>query len=213
MTRQDAMLLVAGSASLLATSPALGHVPYLESRDFTWEGPFRVRNTIEQSIAVYSWLEVVDGQTDDVDVYRFTIDKPTHVFIESLVPVCPAYAELLPWFAVAGPGLPAPEFPLPIDLPNGYGAIVVPNHEPGEDRPQFYEPFGGKSYYDGPDFDQTLSTPGTYYVIYWDPAGQGGDYVAVLGDLEIWRLRDIIRALFNTFKIRRGAELHDPCPQ
>jgi hypothetical protein len=173
MTPQDSKLVIAGLVSFLAAPAALGHVPYLEGSDFTQEDPFRVRKTIEQSIAVYSWLEVVNGQTDDVDVYQFTIDEPTRVFVESLVPVCPSYEEFLPWFAIVGPGLPDPEYGLPIDLAEGYGAIVVPNYEPGEDRPQFFEPFGGKSYYDGPEFNQTLSTPGTYYVVYWDPADHG----------------------------------------
>lgn len=156
MTRQDSKLVIAGLASFFAAPTALGHVPYLESQDFSWQEPFRVRQTIEQSIAVYSWLEVVDGQTDDLDVYQFSIDEPTRVFVESLVPVCPSYAEFLPWFAIVGPGLPDPAYELPIDLPEGHGAVVVPNYELGEDRPQFYEPFGGKSYYDGPDFNQTL---------------------------------------------------------
>ncbi len=56
-----------------------------------------------------------------------------------------------------------------------------------------------------------MSTPGTYYVVFWDPSGVGGDYVAVLGDKEIWWPWDIIRALINTPKIRRGLELHTDC--
>lgn len=99
---------------------------------------------------------------------------------------------------------------MPFELPEGYGAIVAPNYS-NPQRPTFYEPFGNKSYYDGPEFEQVLSTPGTYYVVVWDPAGIGGDYVAVLGDKEIWWPWDIIRALIQTPKIRRGLELHTDC--
>jgi hypothetical protein len=75
----------------------------------------------------------------------------------------------------------------------------------------FYEPFGGKSYYDGPVFDQTLETPGEYSVYYRDPYQHGGDYVAVLGYQEQWSKRDIGRALLLTPYIRRDGELHvDP---
>jgi len=210
MTRQKLILVVSFASTLLGAATAFGHVPYFETTDFTWEEPFRVRGSIAQSIAVYSWLEVANGATEDIDVYQFTIRRPTSVFVEALVPVCPAYAEFRPSFAIVGPGLDVPEQALPFDLPDGYGAIVVPNYS-DQQRPTFYEPFGNKSYYDGPDFEQVLSTPGTYYVVVWDPAGIGGDYVAVLGDKEIWWPWDIIRALIQTPKIRRGLELHTDC--
>ncbi len=211
MTRQQMRLIVIGASTLLTAGTALAHVPYLETTDFTWEKPFRVRGSIAQSIAVYAWLEVADGATEDIDVYQFTLRRPTKVFVETLVPVCPAYAEFRPSFAIVGPGLDVPNEALPFELPEGYGAIVIPNYDQGQERPTFYEPFGNKSYYDGPEFEQVLSTPGTYYVVVWDPAGIGGDYVAVLGDKEIWWPWDIIRALIQTPKIRRGLELHTDC--
>ena len=74
-----------------------------------------------------------------------------------------------PWFALVGPGLPAPNQTLPFNLPQGYGAIVKEDLPPGHHREKFYEPFGGKWYYQGPKFDQTMNISGTYYVYYWDP--------------------------------------------
>lgn len=210
MTRQQMKLIVIGASTLLTAGTTLAHVPYLETTDFTWEKPFRVRGSIAQSIAVYAWLEVANGATEDIDVYQFTLRRSTQVFVETLVPVCPAYAEFRPSFAIVGPGLDVPAELLPFELAAGYGAIVVPNYSDPQ-RPTFYEPFGNKSYYDGPEFEQVLSTPGTYYVVVWDPAGIGGDYVAVLGDKEIWWPWDIIRALIQTPKIRRGLELHTDC--
>jgi hypothetical protein len=204
-------IMIAGVAAMAIAATAFAHVPYLETGDYSWDSPFRVRGSIAQSIAVYSFLTPDRGGVTEVDVYQFTIRRDTPVFVQVLVPVCPAYAAFRPSYAIVGPGLPAPGQQLPFDLPGGYGAIVVADYDPPQAWPTMYEPFGNQTYYQGPTFDQTFSTPGTYYVVYWDPAGLGGDYVAVLGDKEIWRPLDIIRALINTPKIRRGQELHSDC--
>lgn len=201
------VVMLAGSGP----SATLAHVPYLERTDYTWEAPFRVRGSITQSIAVYAYLDPSTSEAIEVDVYQFNISGPTRIYVQALVPACPVYAAFRPSFAIVGPGLPVPEAQLPFELPEGYGAIIVADYDPPQEWPIFYEPFSNKRYHDGPLFDQTLSTPGTYYVVYWDPAGTGGDCVAVLGYVEIWRFWDIIRALVNTPKIRWGLELHTDC--
>ena len=199
--------------SILFIPNVLAHVPYLEHRDFSVEQPFRVRRSITQSIAVYSWLKTNElNISEDVDVYSFTIkNKPLRVFLEVIVPVCNGYyANFTPWFALVGPGLPTPNQTLPFNLPQGYGAIVKQDVPPGSEREQFYEPFGGKSYYQGPRFDEIINISGTYYVYYWDPYQKGGDYVAVLGYKEQFPPLDILRALINTPLIRHDYELHLP---
>ena len=193
--------------AVLLHGTAAAHVPYIENRDFTFEQPFRVKGSVENSIAVYGWLE----SGNDTDVYRLEIPRPARLYCNALVPVCPAYGQFLPWLAIAGPGLAAPDEPLPFALPQGYGAVVVKNIEPGEQRQQFYEPFGGKSYYTAPAFDQTVSQTGSWYIYVWDPYGLGGDYVAVIGFKERFSPLDILRALINTPKIRLDRELHTDC--
>ena len=192
---------------------ALAHVPYLERRDVTVEQPFQVRRSITQSIAVYAWLQTdwINPSTD-IDVYTFTIkDKPLRVYLEVIIPECDGYyANITPWFALVGPGLPDPSQELPFEIPPGYGAIVKEDVPPGTARERFYEPFGGKWYLQGPRFDETINQSGTYYVYYWDPYQQGGDYVAVLGYKEQFPPLDILRALINTPLIRHGRELHLP---
>jgi hypothetical protein len=213
MSRQNKLLnALCGVFLACGGAPAFAHVPYFEHFDFSEKRPFIVRDSIEQSIAVYSWIKFNDNApATDVDVYEFNINEPVQVYIESLVPVCAGYEEFLPWFALVGPGLPEPLEDLPFDIPDDYGAIVVPNLEPGEPRGTFFEPFGGKRYYEGPVFQEEVTTPGTYYAVFWDPYELGGDYVAVLGNEEIWRPRDIIRALIYTPKIRQDLELHIEC--
>lgn len=187
------------------------HVPFLEFTDYSEEKPYVVRRLVEQSKAMYAWLEN-DGinPCDDMDIYKFHIKKrPVNVYIELIVPIYEDYYdEFVPWFALVGPDLPAPPIELPFDIPDGYGAIVGENVEPGEERETFYEPFGGKSYYKGPVFEETISVSGTYYVYVWDPYDSGGDYVLVLGKGEIFLFLDIIRALIYTPMIRNNMELH-----
>jgi hypothetical protein len=191
---------------------AVAHVPYLEREDYTADMPFEVRKSIEQSIAVYAWLEN-DGVNPcvDVDVYRFSIDEPSRIYIEGIVPVCEQYRDFAPWFALVGPGLPAPGYDVPFELPDGYGAVVTPNPVPEGERGMFYEPFGGKWYYNSSVYDEVIETAGEYYVVYWDPAEIGGDYVAILGRREIWGLTDIVRGLLVTPLIRLDMELHVDC--
>ena len=119
------ILLVAGSV--------LAHVPYIEHSDYTALRPFVVKDSIENSKAVYAWFET----GTDVDVYTFEVTGPSRVVVQALVPVCPTYAQLLPWFAVVGPGLPEPAEDVPFRIPNGYGAIVGENVAPGAPRTTF----------------------------------------------------------------------------
>jgi hypothetical protein len=164
---------------------------------------------VAQSKAFYAWLE----SATDVDYFQFEVTNPVRIYTQAIVPMCPGYEQFLPWLAVIGPGLPPPTEALPAGytLPPGYGAIVVPNVTPGQPRDTFYEPFGGKYYYDAPLFDQVVSTPGMWSIIYYDLTGDVGDYVGVVGIEERFRPADIIRSLINTPIIRNDGELHVPC--
>jgi len=198
--------LTLGMALSLAVAPALAHVPYIERVDFSARRPYAVGD-VEQSRAMYAWLQA----PDDVDYYTFEITQPVTLFLEALVPVCPAYEQFLPSYAVIGPGLPPPAEPIPVELPDGYGAVVVGNLLPGEVRPTFYEPFGGKEYYAGVQFLEVVETPGAWAVIVWDPYATGGDYVLSIGKEERFSRRDILRSLVNVPYIRRDRELHTDC--
>ncbi len=200
---------VASIALLLCTTVA-AHVPYFEHKDFTEQKPFRVRKGVEQSIAVYSWLSSNENISEDIDVYSFKIrSKEKSLYLEIIVPqIEEIYQDFLPCYALVGPGLPPPNQSLPFSIPADYGAIIMFNLEPGEDRETFYEPFGGKTYYKGPIYQTNLTTKGTYYVYCWDPYNQGGDYTMVIGRKERFGPLDILRALIYTPLIRMDKELH-----
>ena len=200
---------VASIALLLCTTVA-AHVPYFEHKDFTEQKPFRVRKGVEQSIAVYSWLSSNENISEDIDVYSFKIrSKEKSLYLEIIVPqIEEVYQDFLPCYALVGPGLPPPNQSLPFNIPADYGAIIMFNLEPGEDRETFYEPFGGKTYYKGPIYQTNLTTKGTYFVYCWDPYNQGGDYTLVIGRKERFGPLDILRALIYTPLIRMDKELH-----
>jgi len=190
---------------------AVAHVPYIERTDYSEEKPFYVWKMIEKSKAFYAWLETDDQkQSHDIDVYKFTVkNKPINIYVELIVPVIEDYYQnFVPWFALVGPDLPPPVHDFPFDIPEGYGVIIEENVFPGENRSQFYEPFGGKSYYNGPILDLNISKSGSYYIYCWDPYHQGGDYVMVIGKGEFFGPIDIVRSLINTFIIRQDGELH-----
>ena len=206
--RTSRILLVAVLLGCLAAAGrGYAHVPYLESTDYSFERPMTLPAPIGKSRAFYSWFKT--GQ--DVDVYAFEVTGPTRVYAQAIVPVCQGYEDVLPWFAVAGPGLPPPDEDLPFDLPEGYGAWVVKNKDPWTQREVFYEPFGGKWYFDGEIFDEEVTEPGTWYLYYWNSQGKPGDYVAIIGPAEIWDFSDILRALVYTPMIQRDEELHITC--
>jgi hypothetical protein len=198
---------------LLSTTIASAHVPYIERRDYSQENPYYVWKMIEKSKAFYAWLEYnQDDTSDDIDVYKFKINNnPKNIYIELIIPVIENYYEnFVPWFALVGPNLPEPNQDLPFQLPEGYGAIIKENVEPGVERETFYEPFGGKSYYYGPVLDMDIAESGVYYIYCWDPHNQGGDYVLVIGKGEFFGPIDIVRSLINTVIIRRNGEIHLP---
>jgi len=210
--RKSLVFVLIVSSCLVFTPSVFAHVPYLERTDFTSTSPFLVHKSITQSKAVYAWLETdFIHPCTDVDVYQFTIHRPLRVHLEVIVPVCNGfYANFTPWFALVGPGLPAPNQTIPFNLPDGDGVLVLQDAPPGSARHQFYEPFGGKWYYQGPVFDRIMNTTGTYYVYYWDHYQKGGDYCAVLGYKEIFYPSDIVRSFINLPSIRHNHELHVP---
>jgi len=213
MSRNKNIMVALFCSIVLASSFVSAHVPYIERSDYSENNPMLVWKMIEKSKAFYSWLET-DGENPctDVDVFEFKIkNDPKNVYIELIVPVIDEYyQDFVPWFALVGPNLPLPDEELPFDLPEGYGAIIKENVEPGTQRETFYEPFGGKSYYYGPILDMDISETGTYYIYCWDPHSQGGDYVLVIGKGEFFGPIDIIRSIINTIIIRRDGELHIP---
>jgi hypothetical protein len=206
MNRMPLQVLVSYCVTLflvLSVIPTVvAHVPYLEEDDLTEANPFVVENPV-QSIAVYGYLE----SEDDVDVFELEItESPTLLYADIKVPVCgDLYESFSPSMVIVGPGLPKADFPVPIDVPVGQGAIFLTGGS-GADREIYDEFFGNKKYYRGPVFETNVNDTGTYKLAVYDPnQKEVGDYLLALGKEEIWRAGDIFRALILTPLIRWGS--------
>lgn len=69
----------------------------------------------------------------------------------------------------------------------------------------------GKSYHEGPCYDEFVVQPGLYLLAVRDVEGTSGDCVLGIGKEERFLLPHLIRALINTPIIRRNEELHGAC--
>lgn len=187
-------------------TPAVAHVPYFEDTDLSDDKPFVIRD-IEQSKAIYAYLE----SADDQDAYLLVVSEPVRIYVKVIIPYCESYSDFRPSFALIGPGLPAPETGLPFDVPQGHGAIVLHDPPAGASRPSMYEFFSDQFYYEGPVLDMDVTQTGNYRVIYWQPDGERGDYVAIVGRREDFSPADWERSFTNTIEIRKRSYIHGEC--
>ena len=204
--RQTARAL--GLALILAGMPATAHVPYFETSDLSAEAPFVVRN-IEQSKAIYAYLE----SKGDSDQYLLLVREPVRIYAKTIIPYCSKYTDFRPSFALIGPGLPAVSETLPAEIPAGHGAIVVHDPPVGASRPSMYEFFSDQFYFEAPVLDMRVSEPGDYRIVYWDPSGEVGYYVAIIGRREEFSAEDMSRSMTNTIELRKRSYIHGDCEE
>ncbi len=173
---------------LMAPLSAFAHKPLFEDHvSNSLSNAIKIADP-QVSYAIYASLTT----PTDVHVYALEVSKPMNLHAGLLVPKAPGYEDFYPVYALAGPGLPESKVKLPIELPPGYGAIVI-SGKPESPRPVFDEPFSRTQYYEGiPDFDRQVSQTGTYYYIVWHPAGETGSFTGVVGEQEKFGLKDLI---------------------
>lgn len=203
--RRSARLLTLALGAWASVS--LAHVPFIETEDYDSTRPFTVED-VTQSKAIYGWLDAAS----DHDVFVLEVPEATRIYTHSLVPYCEEYRDFTVTYALIGPGLPASTEPLPVELPEGAGAVIVRETLSADrQRPVTYEPFSARSYFQGPEFAVDAAAPGQYQLVVWNEAGRMGDYVAVVGEAEQFGALDIVRATRHTITLRRQAELHTSC--
>jgi hypothetical protein len=218
---------------LALTPPLAAHVAYHERYDYSTSRPYKIKQEIEKSIALYSHFSspedldmvtftledsdfdpalTLNGQFGEVEEGQESLENEDHPLVVtddngvtgrrfhvgSLVPGCASYAMILPIVAIVGPEqeyLPAWEGSehLPFTLQEGQGMMILDNEEQGD---LWYEKFTFKSYFDQKKTSIILSRPGTYLVYVWEPRGNTGDYVLELGDIEVFGVPEIIRAMW-----------------
>jgi hypothetical protein len=200
--------LSASLAGLLIFSGyASAHVPFIETDDFTLLDPFIVED-VPNSKAIYAYLE----NAEDYDVYYFELTEPTRIFASTTITLCPEYADFAVTFALTGPGLPEPDFDLPVRLRPGHGAVIVRDtFDSAETREWFYEPYGGRYYFRAPDYIIDDAMPGQYQMIVWNESGLVGDYTAVIGEGEYWGPAERAQAGKVSKFLGEREDIHVPC--
>ena len=197
--------------ALLGVSAAAteAHVPYFETSDLSGAAPFLVED-ITQSKAIYAYLD----DEDDADAYFMIVREPTRIYAKTIIPYCSQYSEFRPSFALVGPGLPTDDqLKAPVKLEPEQGIIVREDIPTGAERDSMYEVFSDQFYYEGPILDITVKESGNYWLWFWNPAGETGDYVAIIGKREVFSVEDIRRSFYNTPEIRRRGYLNVECEE
>lgn len=197
--------LASGCALCALAMAAQAHVPFVEEVDFSQDNPYVVQD-VENSKSIHAHI----GTVGDVDVYRIDLDKPARIFTKTDIPWCPQYENFGVTYALAGPGLPAPAIALPVALPPGYGAVVVRDTS-AQPRETWIEPFSGRQIWLGAEQALDDASPGTYQMIVWNERGQTGDYIAVIGEAEIFNAPEIRQTVETSPKLRDGADLMVKC--
>lgn len=203
------LVVLLGLSLVLGPGVAEAHRPVNKTGEI--DTPTQAQDLVEPdwSKAIYGSLTRVQ----DVDFYKFVAPTGYTLHLSILVPFDPQYKDYKPTFALLGPGLPELSTALPFSTPGlnvvqalpketsslqsfGYnisrilmrflvgpeqgGQIMAYENGP---RATFYESFGRKTYYTGPDVRIKVAG-GTYYVAVFDPEKRTGPYVFSIGDRE-----------------------------
>lgn len=166
---------------LVAAPPVAAHRPLAGSAEGATEIP-----NIDTSFAVYRDL-AAPGQ---VDRYRFEAQAGEQLHGGINIPAIAGLEGYGVMVALVGPGLPAAgEGSLPIDLPQGEGAMLFPS----ERSEPFYEPFTQTNYWGRQQIEVDLPETGRYELLVWNAEGEPGKYVLDTGTAEVFGPADLLR--------------------
>lgn len=151
-----ATLVLAPVTAVLAHSPVFPEENHGLSTAYEIDDPAK-------SWAIYTWLE----NEGIADYYTFTISEGEKIQVSLIVPNNPAHSGFLPAFTLIGPGLTQHDsLPDYIEVPSGYGTIVVDGADPGK---AVYEPFTPGWFYELGTLTMNAPSDGTYYVAVFNP--------------------------------------------
>lgn len=158
-------------------TPVMGHQPFFEDKEFTFDSPGHIRDPII-STAIYAALET----PRDVDYYDFNASKGESIFLSITIPQIAGQENFAPTMALIGPGLDNVDLPKNVTKPQYSGALILP---PTANATYFFEPFSRTSYWTRQENNVTLPANGRYLVAVWDDKGQIGRYVFIIGYKEV----------------------------
>lgn len=180
--------------ALLIPRVVSAHQPYCETADLTESTPWQAPDS-EISYAYYGNLY----PEDDVDYFTFDATAGQSVLLSMSIPAIDGQEDFVPVMALFGPGIDseAPEaMPSRVAVPAGQGGKMVDVGDKGE---YWYEPFGGRYYW---NFENTFfeaPKDGTYTVAMWHPQERLGRYSFVVGEREVFGGDRECMAMFDDY--------------
>lgn len=167
---------------LLGVAPLVrGHQPYCEFADLTADAPWHVP---DPSISYAYFGNVYPA--GDIDYFRFEAAAGQSILISLSIPAIDDIAIYAPSLLLMGPGIPAAKslnLPAELDMAEGHGAVLVPI---GDKPSYFYEPFGGRYYWNYADTYFGAPETALYTVALWHPRDEIGRYAFVIGAREVF---------------------------
>jgi len=165
--------------AVLAFVPAAAwaHSPQYPEGNHSLETAYQIKDAAK-SWAIYTALE----HPDKGDYYKSTVSKGDKIQISLITPNRPSSSGFMPSFALLVPGLTQNDkVPAYIEVPAGYGAIVVAGSNPEEAT---YEPFSPAWFYELANLTMNAPTDGTYYMVVFDDNHKTGNYGLPVGYIE-----------------------------
>ena len=182
--------VIAVALAFTVTTAALAHSPVFPEGNHNPANAYQI-NDPAKSWAIYSSLE----HPDKGDYYKFTVSQGDKIEIALMVSENPSISGFLPSFALLVPGLAQSDsVPSYIEVPSGYGTIVVNGTNPGKAS---YEPFSPGWLYELADLTTNAPKDGVYYVAVYDNAHNTGNYGLPVGYVEEWTPKEWILIPYN----------------
>jgi uncharacterized surface protein with fasciclin (FAS1) repeats len=183
MKLRSLFLVISGLLVLanLAPGVASAHQPYCENADLTAGNPWQVPD----ATISYAYFGNLYPEPD-VDYFTFEASAGQEVLLSLSIPAIDGQEDFAPIMAVFGPGLDTDtlaELPERVTAPKGQGAMMVPL---GDEPEYWFEPFGGRYYWNWEDYFFDAPEDAVYTVALWHPEQELGRYSFVVGQEEIF---------------------------
>ncbi len=166
--------------TVLTPRDAQAHQPYCEFSDATADSPWQVPDS-SISYAYYGNLY----PAGDVDFYTFDAEEGQSVLLSLSIPAIEGQEDFSPIMVVYGPGIDGERLdslPDGVSIPDDQGGMMV---SLGDEPVYWYEPFGGRYYWNWEDTFFEAPEDAAYTVALWHPENELGRYSFVVGEKEV----------------------------
>jgi len=197
-----AIILIA-TLVLAPVTAALAHSPLFPEDNHGTSTAYEISDPAK-SWAIYTWLE----NESIADYYKFTISEGEKIQISIIVPNSPSHSGFLPSVSLIGPGITQNDsVPDYVEVPVGYGNIVVNGTDPGK---AIYEPFTPGWFYEVSTLTTNAPDDGTYYMAVFNPElhddthnhiHEVDSYAIVVGYIEEFTPLELVLIPYSVYEI------------